>query len=69
MSLSVNDPTVINTFTLSMQFEWFEIKHEGLSEEERKEFNMYPKSMLPECECECEGCECKGDDESYDPYM
>ena len=72
MSLSANDPSVINTFTLSMQFEWFEIKHEGLSEEERKEFNIYPKSMLPDCDCDCEGCEgceCKGDDKPCNPYV
>lgn len=70
ISLSSNDPSVINTFSLSMQFEWFEIKHEGLTEEERKEFNIYPKSRLPGCDCECNCSNCSNaNDKPDNPYV
>lgn len=49
---------VINTFSLSLQYEWFELSHEGLTEEEKRQFNIYPKSQIEPESCNC-GCECK----------
>ena len=50
ISLSSTDDSTINTFDLTLNYEWFEIKHEGLSAEERAEFNIYPKSKNKDSE-------------------
>lgn len=50
VSLSSTDNSVTNTFSANFKFEWLEIQRDGLSEEKRKEWNVYPK-LKPECEC------------------
>ena len=57
VSLSSTDNGVTNTFTASFKFDWLEIERDGLSEEKRKEWNVYPKLKPKCCEC-CECCEC-----------
>jgi hypothetical protein len=78
INLSSNDPTTLNTFSLSLQYEWFEISHEGLTAEERKKFNIYPKSQLDQlkskCDCGCDkdcDCECGNGNETkpYSPFV
>lgn len=51
VSLSSTDNSVTNTFTAEFKFDWLEIEKDGLSEEKRKEWNVYPK-LKPKC-CEC----------------
>ncbi len=55
VSLSSTDNGVINSFTASFKFDWLEIQKDGLSEEQRKTWNVYPK-LKPKC-CEC--CDCQ----------
>ena len=56
IALTSTSDGVINTFSLSLQYEWFELSHEGLTEEEKRQFNIYPKSQIEPESC---GCECK----------
>ena len=50
VSLSSTDNSVTNTFSADFKFDWLEIQRDGLSEEKRKEWNVYPK-LKPECQC------------------
>lgn len=45
ISLDANNDTVINTIDFSIKYDWFEIKHEGLSDKFRKDWNVYPKDV------------------------
>lgn len=57
IALTTTSEDTINTFSLNIQYEWFEITHEGLTEEERKEFNIYPRAQIEKKKCSCECCE------------
>lgn len=54
IQLSTNDDGVVNTMSVSLVYEWFEIKHDGIDPKDRKAFNLYPKSKECECCCECD---------------
>ena len=45
ISLDANNDSVINTIDFSIKYDWFEIKHEGLSDKFRKDWNVYPKDV------------------------
>lgn len=63
VSLTSTDNTVTNTFEVSFKFDWLEIQRDGLPEEKRKEWNVYPK-LKPKC-CEC--CDCKDKPKENNP--
>lgn len=63
VSLSSTDSSVINTFSADFKFDWLEIQREGLTEEKRREWNVYPK-LKPKC-CEC--CNCRDKQEENNP--
>lgn len=57
VNLTSTDNTVVNSFSATFKFEWLEILKDGLSEEDRKKWNIYPK-LKPKCYCDetCEKC-------------
>lgn len=60
VSLSSTDSGVTNTFSADFKFDWLEIVRDGLPEEKRKEWNIYPKlKPLSEEDCCCD-CACCG---------
>jgi len=63
VSLTSTDNTVTNTFDVNFKFDWLEIQRDGLPEEKRKEWNVYPK-LKPKC-CEC--CDCKDKPKENNP--
>lgn len=52
VSLSSTENAVTNSFSAKFKFDWLEIQRDGLPEEKRKEWNVYPK-LKPKCCCEC----------------
>lgn len=63
VSLTSTDNTVTNTFDVNFKFDWLEIQRDGLPEEKRREWNVYPK-LKPKC-CEC--CDCKDKPKENNP--
>lgn len=51
VSLETTDNSVSQTIQIDIKFDWSDIKHEGLTEEQRKEYNVYPPKKPEECEC------------------
>ena len=59
VSLETTDNSVAQTIQIGIKFDWSDIQHEGITEEKRKEFNVYPPKKPEPCECGCEDCNCK----------
>lgn len=42
INLDSNNDSTTSTLDFTIRYDWFEISHEGMSEEDRKEFNVFP---------------------------
>ncbi len=56
VDLDTTDSSVSQTINITITYDWHDVKREGLTEEQRREFNVYPPKE-PESKCGC-GCEC-----------
>lgn len=45
IQLETTDDMPTNTFTLGLLFDWFEIRKEGLTAQEMRDFNIYPEDL------------------------
>lgn len=54
VSLETTDNSVAQTIQIGIKFDWSDIKHEGITSEQSKEFNVYPQKEPEKCECQNE---------------
>lgn len=53
VSLDTTDNGVVQTISIQIKYDWHDVKKEGPTAEQRKEFNIYPPKKPQECKCEC----------------
>lgn len=51
VSLLSTDSSIVNTVSVTLKFDWLDIVHDGISEEDRKSFGIYPPKE--KCDCKC----------------
>ena len=46
IQLDTNNDQTINTLDFTIRYDWFDISHTGMSEEERVKYNMFPPKKI-----------------------